>query len=33
MPKRKTVDKTYQDLTQDIDINALQENIKAFFAH
>jgi predicted transposase YbfD/YdcC len=33
MPKRKTIDKAYQDLTQDIDINALQENIKAFFAH
>lgn len=33
MPKRKTIDKTYQDLIQDIDVNALQESIKAFFAH
>lgn len=31
MPKRKTVDKEYQDLTKDIDIVALQENVKAFF--
>jgi predicted transposase YbfD/YdcC len=33
MPKRKTTDKTYQDLIQEIDVQALQENIKAFFAH
>lgn len=31
MPKRKTVDQDYQDLTKDIDVIALQENIKAFF--
>jgi hypothetical protein len=33
MPKRKTTDKTYQDLTQDVDIQVLQESIKTFFAH
>lgn len=33
MPKRKNSDKTYQDLTQDIDIEALQDSIKTFFAH
>jgi predicted transposase YbfD/YdcC len=32
MPKRKTVDKEYRDLTQDIDIKALQENVRTFFA-
>jgi len=32
MPKRKTVDKEYQDLTKDIDVPALQENIRAFFS-
>lgn len=32
MPKRKTVDKEYQDLTKDIDVKALQQNIKEFFA-
>ena len=31
MPKRKTADKEYQDLTKDIDVVALQENIKLFF--
>jgi predicted transposase YbfD/YdcC len=31
MPKRKTIDRAYQDLTQDIDVKALQENIKVFF--
>jgi hypothetical protein len=30
MPKIKTVDKEYQDLTKDIDVQALQENIRAF---
>jgi predicted transposase YbfD/YdcC len=33
MPKRKTTDKTYNDLTKDIDLLALQENIKLFFSH
>ena len=33
MPKRKTVDKEYQDLTQDIDLKALQENIKGCFSN
>lgn len=33
MPKRRIVDKTYQELTQDIDVNALQENVKTFFTH
>ena len=32
MPKRKTVDKDYRDLTQDIDIKALQENVRAVFS-
>jgi predicted transposase YbfD/YdcC len=32
MPKRKTVDKDYQDLTSDIDVEALQENVRAFFS-
>ena len=32
MPKRKTADKEYQDLTKDIDVIALQENIKVFFS-
>ena len=31
MPKRKTADTAYQDLTKDIDILALQENVRAFF--
>jgi len=31
MPKRKTADKDYQDLTKDIDVPALQESIKSFF--
>lgn len=31
MPKRKTVDKEYRDLTQDIDLKALQENVRTFF--
>lgn len=31
MPKRKTADKEYQDLTKDIDIIALQDNVKVFF--
>ena len=31
MPKRKTVDKEYRELTQDIDVKALQENIRTFF--
>ena len=33
MPKRKTADKEYQDLTKDIDIIALQDNVKVFFLH
>jgi hypothetical protein len=33
MPKRKTVDKAYQDLIQDIDVKALQESIETFFAY
>ena len=32
MPKRKTTDKNFQDITQDIDILALQENIRARFS-
>lgn len=32
MPKRKTIDKEYRDLTQDIDVQALQENIRTFFS-
>ncbi len=32
MPKRKTTDKEYQELTQNIDIKALQENVQIFFA-
>lgn len=32
MPKRKTADKDYQDITKDIDVVALQENIRAFFS-
>lgn len=31
MPKRKTVDKDYQDLTKAIDVKALQTNIREFF--
>jgi predicted transposase YbfD/YdcC len=31
MPSRKTADKKYQDLIQDIDLTALQENAKKFF--
>ena len=31
MPKRKTGDKEYRNLTQDIDIKALQENVRNFF--
>ena len=31
MPSRKTIDKTYQDLIQDVDMIALQENVKTFF--
>jgi hypothetical protein len=31
MPKRKTTDKEYQDLTKDIDIVALQETMKALY--
>lgn len=31
MPKRKTADKEYQDLTQEIDLKALQENVRNFF--
>ena len=33
MPKRKTSDKTYQALIQDVDVKALQESIKTFFVH
>jgi predicted transposase YbfD/YdcC len=33
MPKRKTVDKEYQDLTKDIDTVALQENVKKFLSN
>ncbi|HEX8931695.1 MAG TPA: ISAs1 family transposase [Patescibacteria group bacterium] len=33
MPKRKTVDKEYRDLTQEIDVKALQENVRTFFAN
>lgn len=33
MPKRKTTDKDYLDLTQEIDVKALQENIQEFFLH
>lgn len=33
MPKRKTIDKIYKDLTQDIDVQALQESIQTFFLH
>lgn len=33
MPKRKTVDKEYQDLTKNIDVIELQENIKSFCLH
>ena len=33
MPKRKTVDKDYQDLTTDIDVAALQENVRTFFLY
>lgn len=32
MPKRKTTDKEYADLTKSIDVPALQENIREFFA-
>jgi len=31
MPKRKTANKEYQDLTKDIDVVALQKNIRLFF--
>ena len=31
MPKRKTLDGEYQDLIKDIDVHALQENIRTFF--
>jgi len=31
MPKRKTADKEYLDLTQEIDVKALQENVRTFF--
>lgn len=31
MPKRKVTDKTYRDITQEIDVEALQANIRAFF--
>lgn len=31
MPKRKTVDKDYQDIVQDIDVAALQRNVQKFF--
>lgn len=33
MPKRKTTDKVFQDLTQEIDIVELQASIKTFFEH
>jgi len=32
MPKRKTKDKEFQDLTKDIDVKALQHNIQAVFS-
>lgn len=32
MPKRKTADKTYQDITQDIDVETLQANVRIFFS-
>jgi len=32
MPKRKTSDKDYQDLTKDIDLSDLQANIQVFFS-
>jgi predicted transposase YbfD/YdcC len=31
MPSRKTTDKRYHDLTQDVDLIVLQENVKTFF--
>lgn len=31
MPKRKSGDKEFQDLTQEVDVKALQENIREFF--
>jgi predicted transposase YbfD/YdcC len=33
MPKRKTTDKEFRDLTQEIDVVELQANIKVFFEH
>ena len=32
MPKRKTVDKDFLDLTQEIDLVALQKNVRSFFS-
>lgn len=33
MPKRKTTDKEFQDLTKQVDIVELQANIKLFFQY
>ena len=32
MPKRKTADTKYHDLIKDVDVDALQKNVKAFFS-
>jgi hypothetical protein len=32
MPKRKTTDKEYQDLTKEIDVIALQQILKRLFS-
>jgi len=31
MPSRKTTDKTYQELIQEVDMIALRDNVQAFF--
>jgi hypothetical protein len=32
MPKRKTIDKSYQDITKEIDLKTLQESVRTFFS-